>query len=87
MASNSIAASAVSVGSAFHVDFGQLYNIMQYSIRYTYMHYNQPGMTNSYILGRHELAPNPTFAFGKSIPAGQNGHPSPPVFKKSLKID
>ena len=34
--------------TACRVDVGQFYNIIQYSIRYVYMHYNQPGMTTSW---------------------------------------
>ena len=32
---------------------------------YMYMYYTMQG-----ILGRHELAPPPTFAFGKVVPSG-----------------
>ena len=52
------------------VDFGQFYKITLYIISYMYMYlyYNQPSM--SAFLGRHELAPPPTFAFGKIVPSG-----------------
>ena len=57
-----------SVGPASRVDFGHLYKIIQYIISY-YVYVLYPAKHVS-IFGRHELAPPPTFAFGKIVLCG-----------------
>ena len=57
-----------SVGPASLVDVCQFYKIIQYIIIYMYMYFNQP--SNVSILGRHKLAPPPSFVFGKIVPSG-----------------